>query len=84
MQIFHGDSEDLNVVNIFYDFIWHQTLQAADEVVEREADFVEAEGVVDLLEEGAVVGVVPREVAAAAEEEEHRAVVVVVVGAAEE
>ncbi len=61
-------------------------MQAADEVVavEREADFVEVEGVVDRLEEGAVVGVVPREVVAAAEEEVRLAVAAVVAVVAEE
>jgi len=61
-------------------------IEAADEVVavEREADFVEVEGVVDLLEEGAVAGVVPREVVAAVEEGVHLAVAVVAVVAVEE
>ncbi len=61
-------------------------MQAADEVVAvDEADFVVVEeGVVDLLEEGAVAGVVLREVVAVEAEEVHLAVAVVAVVAVEE
>ncbi len=59
-------------------------LQVVVGAAEREADFVEVEGVVGLLEEGAEVGVVLREVVAAEEEGVLLVVAVVAAVAVEE